>query len=71
MLMRKSLASIDAEGRRCYLEATRAGLPMYLNLGWKVVDEIRTDVGKYDVAEPYVELTPFMMREAAATQGQK
>ncbi|KAL8932830.1 MAG: hypothetical protein Q9216_006652 [Gyalolechia sp. 2 TL-2023] len=32
MLMRKGLASIDAEGRRCYLEATPAGLPMYLFL---------------------------------------
>ncbi|KAL9601806.1 MAG: hypothetical protein Q9219_002296 [cf. Caloplaca sp. 3 TL-2023] len=63
-LLRQGLERIDAESRRCYLEASPAGLPIYRKRGWKVVDEIRVDLSKHGVESPYVDHTPCMMREA-------
>ncbi|KAL8723195.1 MAG: hypothetical protein Q9225_000461 [Loekoesia sp. 1 TL-2023] len=68
MLLRRGLEEIDARSQRCYLEATPAGLPIYRKLGWTVVDEIKTDLGKYGVANPSVEHTACMMREAVDSQ---
>ncbi|KFY96612.1 hypothetical protein V500_02403 [Pseudogymnoascus sp. VKM F-4518 (FW-2643)] len=39
MLLRHGLELADREGRRAYIEATPAGLPLYKKLGWVVVDE--------------------------------
>ncbi|KAI4227209.1 MAG: hypothetical protein L6R36_002586 [Xanthoria steineri] len=65
IMLRRMLDSIDAERRRCYLEATPAGYPLYLKFGWKVVDEVRTDLAKYGAKDAPVELTPCMMRDAS------
>ena len=69
MLLRQGLKEIDAQGRRCYLEATPVGLPIYIHLGWKVVDEIKIDLGAYGIPNPYVEVTACLIREPAATKG--
>lgn len=66
MMLRRMLERIDAERRRCYLEATPAGYPLYLKFGWKVVDEVRTDLAKYGAKDAPVELTPCMMRDASS-----
>ncbi|KAL8651081.1 MAG: hypothetical protein Q9210_003462 [Variospora velana] len=69
-LLRFGLARIDKEGRRCYVEATPAGLSIYRRLGWKDVDEIVTDYGKYGVSSLYTEHTSTCMIREAATQPQ-
>ncbi|KAL8836613.1 MAG: hypothetical protein Q9170_002836 [Blastenia crenularia] len=68
MLLRSVLAKLDAERRRCYLEASPAGLPIYRHLGWHVVDEIKTDLDKYGVVDARVDTTPCMLREARDTE---
>lgn len=69
ILLRKFMEGIDAEGRRCYLEASPGGYPIYLHFGWKVVDEIKLDLEKYGIDEPWVDTTAckIMIREAATT----
>ncbi|KFY12801.1 hypothetical protein V492_03651, partial [Pseudogymnoascus sp. VKM F-4246] len=39
MLLRHGLDMADRDGRKAYIEATPAGLPLYKKLGWVVVDE--------------------------------
>ncbi|KAL8946235.1 MAG: hypothetical protein Q9222_007343 [Ikaeria aurantiellina] len=49
MLLRQGLEKIDAERRRCYLEASPAARPIYDKMGWVVVDHIKTDLAEYGV----------------------
>ena len=49
IMLRHILERIDREGRRCYLESTPAVYPLYLKFGWRVVDEIKTNLAKYGV----------------------
>ena len=47
MLIREGLADADRHNARTYIEASPAGYGLYLRLGWKQVDEIVIDIGKY------------------------
>lgn len=47
MLIGEGLADADRNNARTYIEASPAGYDLYLRHGWKQVDEIVIDVGKY------------------------
>ncbi|KAJ5569489.1 uncharacterized protein N7459_008919 [Penicillium hispanicum] len=46
-MLRWGMSKADAWQRRIYLEATAAGYPLYLKLGWKPVEEISLDFTQY------------------------
>ncbi len=60
-VLRAGLEDADRAGAQTYIEASPAGLPVYLKYGWKSVDGLMIDT------QPYgghgVEHVPFMMRE--------
>lgn len=37
----------DAEGRKCYIEATAAGYPVYCKLGFEEVDAVEVDLRQW------------------------
>jgi hypothetical protein len=41
------LQMADKEGKMAYIEATDAGFPIYLKLGWKQIDVVELDLSKY------------------------
>ena len=47
MLLKQVLQRADKEGKVAYIEATDAGYPLYLRLGWKQIDVIELDLSKY------------------------
>ena len=47
MLIGEGLADADRNNARTYIEASPAGYGLYLRHGWKQVDEIVIDIGKY------------------------
>ncbi|KFY59451.1 hypothetical protein V497_04261 [Pseudogymnoascus sp. VKM F-4516 (FW-969)] len=51
MLLKYGLDLADKEGRRAYIEATPAGLPLYKKLGWVIVDEAEIVNGSKDTPE--------------------
>ena len=64
MLLAPGLADVDAAGAQVYIEASPAGLPVYLKHGWKPVDEMLIDMRPY--GGHAVEHQPFLMREPGA-----
>lgn len=50
LLLREPLMRADARGAKTYIEASPAGLPLYLRLGWEPVDEIVLDLDRHNVA---------------------
>ena len=44
MLLRHGLEQADNDGAKTYIEASPAGLPLYLKHGWEPVDEIIIDM---------------------------
>ncbi len=63
MLLQSMLGKIDAEGAKAWLEATPQGQTVYAKFGWKVVDEMIFDLGKYGCGE-WVQRTTVMGRAA-------
>ena len=63
MLLRSGLEKIDAEFAKAWLEATPQGKTLYAKFGWKVVDEMVFDLGKYGCGE-WVERITVMERAA-------
>lgn len=63
MLLRSGLEKTDAEGAKIFLEATPQGHSLYEKFGWKGVDAIVFDLGKYGCATDMVQVTTCMMRE--------
>lgn len=47
MLLTHVLDIIDEQGKRCYIEASAAGLALYKRFGWVEVDEIVVDMAKH------------------------
>lgn len=47
MLIAEGLANADRDNARTYIEASPAGYELYLRHGWKQVDEVVIDIGKY------------------------
>lgn len=62
LLLKTGLETIDIEGANTFLEATPQGRPLYEDFGWKFVDEMVFDLGKYGYAG--VQKTTCMMRAA-------
>ena len=50
LLLRECLARADEEGAKTYIEASKAGLPLYLRHGWEPVDEIVVDLDEHGVS---------------------
>jgi GNAT superfamily N-acetyltransferase len=46
-LLKHVLQMADKEGKMAYIEATDAGFPIYLKLGWKQIDVVELDLSKY------------------------
>lgn len=69
LLLRTGLEKVDADGKRAWLEASPQGHSLYHKFGWKDVDEIAIDLGKYGCAEQ-VQITTCMRREVS-TSGRK
>jgi hypothetical protein len=51
MLMRHVLDIADAEGRKTYIEATNAGYPLYVKLGFKEIDAVVVDLSSWGAEE--------------------
>lgn len=47
LLLSHGLELADREGRRCYIEATPAGWPVYLKLGFRDVGIVEVDLKRY------------------------
>ncbi|KAF4627896.1 hypothetical protein G7Y89_g10253 [Cudoniella acicularis] len=65
MLLEYGLKLADAEGKRAYIQATRAGYPVYAKLGFKEVDCLEVDLSKWGGKEPGVNWA--MLREPQKT----
>ena len=63
-LIKPGLEEADRVGAQTYIEASPAGLAVYLKYGWKTVDEMVVDMRPY--GGQGVEHHPFLMREAYA-----
>ena len=68
MLLKYGLELADREGRKAYIEATSAGLPLYKKLGWVVVDEAEIVNGSKDMpADERRWINWIMIREPVVT----
>jgi len=47
MLLKSGLEIVDTRKARAFLEATLQARPLYEKFGWKYVDEMIFDLGKY------------------------
>jgi len=50
-LLRHVLDMADAEGRRVFVEARLAALPLYERLGWRVIDKLTFPMEDEEVKE--------------------
>lgn len=64
MLIRPGLAAADKDGAQTFIEASPAGLPLYLRHGWEPVGEMAIDMKPHGGTG--VEVMPLLMREANA-----
>ena len=61
MLMQGGLKIADRYGIKTYVMSEPAGLKLYYNHGFKLVDTVSTDYSKYGGVEPLVHY--FLIRE--------
>jgi len=47
MLLKYVLDTVDEQRKRCYIEASAAGLALYKRFGWVEVDELVVDMEKH------------------------
>ncbi|MCJ1462476.1 hypothetical protein MMC07_001078 [Pseudocyphellaria aurata] len=66
MLVVHGLAAADAAGASTYLRSSRRGLPFYIRLGWKPVDESRVNLDAYGFEGRGWEVMTCLMREPGA-----
>ena len=64
MLIRPGLEAADKAGAQTYIEASVAGLPLYLKHGWEPVDGLSIDMRPH--GGHTTEKQTFLMREANA-----
>ncbi len=62
VLLKSGLEIVDTRKAKVFLEATPQGRPLYEKFGWKFVDEMVFDLGKYGCSG--VQRITCMMREA-------
>lgn len=63
MLVKSGLQVAAQYGIKTYVMSEPAGLNLYLNLGFKLVETVSTDYSQYGGTEPTVEY--FLIREAS------
>lgn len=61
MLVKCGLQIADQYGIKTYAMSEPAGLKLYLNLGFKLVETVSTDYSQYGGTEPVVE--HFLVRD--------
>ncbi len=64
-LLKHVLETADRENRKCYIEATKAGHPVYLKLGFHDVDAVEVDLRKW--GGNLVGINRIMIRDPQAT----
>lgn len=64
MLIRPGLEAADKAGAQTYIEASHAGLPLYLKHGWEPVDEMVIDMRPH--GGHGIEHEVFLMRAPGA-----
>lgn len=64
LLLAHGLGIVDNANSRSYLDTSLLGLNLYLKYGWRAVDEIRVDLGKYDIDEGGDEVSLCLIRES-------
>ncbi len=62
MLLKSGLEVVDTQKAKVFLEATSQARPLYEKSGWKSVDEMIFDLGKYGCSG--VQTVTCMMRDA-------
>ena len=63
-LIRRGLEAADKDGAQTFIEASPAGLPLYLKHGWEPVDELVIDMRPH--GGEGIEVNPSLMREPNA-----
>lgn len=69
MLLKSGLEVVDTRKARVFLEATSQARPLYEKFGWKSVDEMIFDLGKYGCSG--VQTITCMMRDAVDSSGRR
>lgn len=63
LLLAHGLEVVDKANNLSYLDSSSLGLNLYLKHGWRAVDEIRVDLGKYGIDKGGEEVSLCMIRE--------
>lgn len=63
LLLTHGLEAVDDANSQSYLDTSPLGLNLYLKYGWRAVDEIRVDLGKYGIDQGGEEVSLCMIRE--------
>lgn len=63
LLLTHGLEVVDDANSQSYLDTSPLGLKLYLKYGWRAVDEIRVDLGKYGIDQGGEEVSLCMIRE--------
>lgn len=63
LLLAHGLEVVDKANSLSYLDSSSLGLNLYLKHGWRAVDEIRVDLGKYGIDKGGEEVSMCMIRE--------
>lgn len=64
MLIRPGLEAADKDGAQTFIEATPAGLPLYLKHGWELVHKMTIDMRPHGGTG--IEPMPLLIREPNA-----
>lgn len=62
-LLAIGLALADEAGRRTFIEGSRAGIGLYKQYGWEVVDDIKVDLESHGFAGLGVYTVGLLMRQ--------
>jgi GNAT superfamily N-acetyltransferase len=61
LMLEDGLKYVDAEGARCYIEATVEGLGLYEKLGWKRIGGMEMDLTRFGKG---IATRTYLMRDA-------
>lgn len=61
MILQEGLDVVDAEGRKCFIESTADGYPVYLKLGFRDLEIVEVDLRRWGGEE--MGINRFMVRD--------